>query len=112
MVHRCRELCNRHSAYTGVVSRSTAKAALPSELALPLSFVNTLDVEEARDEFGSAEGLRSWLEDRGLVGSDARVSRRELALAIELRDVLRRTFLAHSGFPLAIEELEAVNRVL
>jgi predicted RNA-binding Zn ribbon-like protein len=94
------------------VSRLTLKVPLPSELELPLAFVNTLDVEDARDEFGSAEALRAWLAHRGLVGSDAPVSRRELALAIELRDALRRTFLAHSGVPLPSNELEAVNRVL
>jgi predicted RNA-binding Zn ribbon-like protein len=94
------------------VSRSTATVTLPSELELPLAFVNTLDVEETRDEFGSAEGLRAWLAGRGLLASDVRVSRRELALAIELRDALRRIFLAHSGVPLPDEELVAVNQVL
>jgi predicted RNA-binding Zn ribbon-like protein len=92
------------------VSRSN-EIALPRELELPLAFVNTLDVEEARDEFGSAEALRGWLTARGLVTSDTRVTRKELGLAIELRDALRRTFLAHSGRPLASEELEIVNDV-
>jgi predicted RNA-binding Zn ribbon-like protein len=86
--------------------------ALPKELELPLAFVNTLDVEESRDEFGNAEALRVWLERHELLAHDARVSRRELALAIELRDALRRTFLAHSGVPLPSEELETVNRAL
>lgn len=93
------------------MSRSTA-IPLPSELELPLAFVNTLDVEDALDAFGSAKALGAWLAQRGLVGSDARVTRRELALAIEVRDALRRTFLAHSGMPLSSDELEAVNRVL
>ena len=92
------------------MSRST-EIALPDELALPLAFVNTLDVEEASDGFGNPEALRSWLVRRGLVAADASVSRRELALAIELRDALRRTFLAHSGRPLPTEELDAANRV-
>jgi predicted RNA-binding Zn ribbon-like protein len=92
------------------VSRST-EIALPTELELPLAFVNTLDVEEARDEFGSAEALRTWLAGHGLLEPDIRVTRRELATAIELRDALRRAFLAHSGVPLASEELAAVNNV-
>jgi len=94
------------------VSRSTATVTLPNELELPLAFVNTLDVEEARDEFGNAEALGTWLAERGLVARGTTVSRRELALAIELRDALRRTFLAHGGLPLPSQELEAVNRVL
>ena len=85
---------------------------LPSELELPLAFVNTLDVEEARDELGNAESLRAWLAGRGLVDGDTRVTRRDLALAIELRDALRRIFLAHSGVPLPSEDLEVVNRAL
>ena len=86
--------------------------ALPSELELPLAFVNTLDVEEARDELGNVESLRTWLSGRGLVDRDTRVTRRDLGLAIELRDVLRRAFLAHSGSAIAREDLETVNRVL
>ena len=84
---------------------------LPSELELPLAFVNTLDVEEARDQLGNAEGLAAWLSARGLLGGETRVSRRDLAIAIELRDALRRVFLAHSGIPLPAEDLEVVNQV-
>jgi predicted RNA-binding Zn ribbon-like protein len=103
--------CNLQKVYSGVVSRSTT-IPLPAELELPLAFVNTLDVEESRDEFGSAEAFRAWLAGRGLVAGDITVTRRELALAIELRDALRRVFLAHSGAPFSSEELAAVNRVL
>jgi predicted RNA-binding Zn ribbon-like protein len=92
------------------VSRS-ATHELPNELELPLAFVNTLDVEETRDEFGSAEALKTWLVGRRLLSAEARVTRRELALAIELRDALRRVFLAHSGVLLPNEELEIVNQV-
>ena len=91
------------------MSRASANE-LPSELELPLAFVNTLDVEETRDEFGSAEALKTWLVGRHLLGPDARVTRRELALAIELRDALRRVFLAHSGVVLPNEDLETVNQ--
>jgi predicted RNA-binding Zn ribbon-like protein len=93
------------------VSRSTT-IPLPTELELPLAFVNTLDVEESRDEFGSAGALQAWLSGRALLAGDIPVTRRELALAIELRDALRRVFLAHSGASFSTEELESVNRVL
>ena len=85
---------------------------MPAELELPLAFVNTLDVEESRDEFGSADALRTWLTGRRLLTADAKVTRRELALAIELRDALRRIFRAHSGVALPGEELDIVNHVL
>ena len=58
-LHWCREQIDR---------RSPSRA----ELELPLAFVNTLDVEEPRDEFGSAEALRAWLAGRGLLGRRAR----------------------------------------
>jgi predicted RNA-binding Zn ribbon-like protein len=85
---------------------------LPGELELPLAFANTLDVEEARDELGDVESLRTWLAGRGLVDRDTRVSRRDLGLAIELRDAVRRAFLAHGGNPITREELETINGVL
>jgi predicted RNA-binding Zn ribbon-like protein len=103
--------CNRLKGYSGVVTRLTA-SVLPGELGLPLAFANTLDVEEARDELGNAESLRIWLLGHHLIDGDARVSRRDLGLAIELRDALRRTLMAHSGMPLVSEELEIVNEVL
>jgi predicted RNA-binding Zn ribbon-like protein len=93
------------------VSRLTAEA-LPDELELPLAFANTLDVEETRDELGNAESLRAWLAGHGLIDGETRVSRRDLALAIELRDALRRTLLAHSDLLLPTEDLDIVNGVL
>jgi predicted RNA-binding Zn ribbon-like protein len=102
---------NRLSVYTGVVTRTTANV-LSGELELPLAFANTLDVEEARDELGNAESLRIWLLGHHLIDSETRVSRRDLGLAIELRDALRRTLLAHSGMPLLSQELAIVNEVL
>lgn len=85
---------------------------LPAELELPLAFVNTLDVEDTVDRFGSPAALRSWLVQRGLIGAETRVTRRDLGLAIELRDALRRTFLAHAGIDPSTPELAAVNRTL
>jgi predicted RNA-binding Zn ribbon-like protein len=102
---------NRLTVYTGVVTRSPANV-LSGELELPLAFANTLDVEEARDELGNAESLRIWLLGHHLIDGETRVSRRDLALAIELRDALRRTLLAHSGLALLGEEIDLVNEVL
>jgi predicted RNA-binding Zn ribbon-like protein len=104
-------LRNRLTVYTGVVTRSPANV-LSGELELPLAFANTLDVEEARDELGNAESLRIWLLGHHLIDGGTRVSRRDLALAIELRDALRRTLLAHSGLALLGEEIDVVNEVL
>lgn len=92
------------------MSRDLA-AALPDELELPLAFVNTLDVEDALDQFGSPTALRNWLAARGLVGAEARVTRRDLGLAIELRDALRRTAVLHSGGVVSTPELESINRL-
>ncbi len=111
ILHRCCGFRNRLSVYTGVVTRSTANV-LSGELELPLAFANTLDVEEARDELGNAESLRVWLLGHRLIGGGTRVSRHDLALAIELRDALRRILMAHSGTPLVSEELDIVNEVL
>jgi predicted RNA-binding Zn ribbon-like protein len=85
---------------------------LPDELELPLAFVNTLDVEDAVDRFGSPAALRSWLVERGLIGAETRVTRRDLGLAIELRDALRRALIAHGGADPTSPELAEVNRTL
>jgi predicted RNA-binding Zn ribbon-like protein len=84
---------------------------LPPGLERVLAFVNTLDVEENRDELGSAAALTDWLRSHGL-GSDVHATRRDLGLAIGLRDAVRLVWRSHSGGPIDPHQLEDANEVL
>jgi predicted RNA-binding Zn ribbon-like protein len=70
----------------------------PSQLDLVIDFVNTLDLEADADELGTAEGLASWLAERGML--DPRTddpSDAERQQAISLREALRELMLANNG---------------
>jgi predicted RNA-binding Zn ribbon-like protein len=82
---------------------------IPEELRLVRAFVNTLDVEEVTDELASPAALAAWAVRCAELDRTATVTRKDLAAAIEVRDALRRVLLAHSGFPVPPEELEALN---
>ncbi len=83
---------------------------LPPELTLVTAFVNTLDVEEISDELASPAALAAWCHHH--TGSDLHlsVSRKDLAAAIEVRDVLRNAMLANRGVAIRPEDLAEHNR--
>jgi predicted RNA-binding Zn ribbon-like protein len=68
----------------------------PGELETVRAFVNTLDIEEATDDFAAPEGLSRWLAGRGLATA-ARVSTADLASAVALREALRGVLREHAG---------------
>src|SRR5450759_2641293 len=68
----------------------------PGELETVRAFVNTLDIEEATDDFATPEGLSRWLAGRGLAAA-ARVSTADLANAVALREALRGVLREHAG---------------
>jgi len=82
----------------------------PGRLALLQAFVNTLDIEHATDELSSPAALDGWLRSAGLAadkpgpaGSEpAGTGLADLALAVDLREVLRgvlRSHVAHQPAP-------------
>ena len=77
-------------------------------LALVQDFVNTLDLEEGKEQIGTAAALRSWLVDRGLL-SDRQVSAAEQTRAIELREALRRLLFANNGGEVQEVDLDVLN---
>lgn len=62
---------------------------MTTDLELVAGFVNTLDVESGRDELGSAEALRGWLVERGLLAGDSPVTEVDLGRALALRESIR-----------------------
>jgi predicted RNA-binding Zn ribbon-like protein len=64
------------------------------------SFVNTVAVDEGNDVLDSAEDFSAWLREGGFVDqatAAAAVSRTDLALARDLRTVLREMLRGHHG---------------
>src|SRR3954464_4885714 len=64
------------------------------QLELVRDFVNTRDVEEQRGELDSAEALRTWLVEHGLLAPRARADADALERARSLREALRALLLA------------------
>lgn len=90
-------------------------SAIPQEVELVRSFVNTIDADEGTEELDSPDALATWLVRAGLVPKGTVASGRDLRLALQLRSALRADLLAnHDGDHDAAEraELEDVCREL
>ncbi len=77
-------------------------------LVLVQDFVNTIDIGAASEELGSPEALRAWLAGHGLPVR-GRVTRRDHARAIEMREAIRRLLLANNGAELNEADLDVLN---
>src|SRR5437764_13493034 len=90
------------------------RPAAPGELALVQAFLNSYwDLAEenfAADLFATPDGLRSWLLERGLIERDARVTARDHAAAVAVRDGLRALLIANNGGELDREAAAALDR--
>jgi predicted RNA-binding Zn ribbon-like protein len=71
----------------------------PGELERVRAFVNTWDAEHGTDDIGSADELRGWLAEQGLLEEDARVTAADHRRAVGVREALRATLRAHHGHP-------------
>jgi predicted RNA-binding Zn ribbon-like protein len=69
----------------------------PGDLRKVQAFVNTLDVEQGRDELTTPAALDDWLRGAGLAqpAAAARASAADLTAALELREALRGVLGAH-----------------
>jgi len=88
----------RDALLSGLVQPG-GRAPAPGGLALVQGLVNTVDREHGPDLLAGAEGLREWLQRRGLLEPDAGVTAPELEAARELREALRTLLLANNGGP-------------
>lgn len=80
----------------------------PGELALVQAFVNTNDIEGARDRLRGPGELQSWLSGRGVPGADRPVDDAEWRRAIAVREGLRALAAANNEAPV---DAEAVRRL-
>jgi predicted RNA-binding Zn ribbon-like protein len=95
---------------------SSGAHPLPSELAVVLSFVNSVDIEVDTDEWAAdPQALAGWLTLNGLVAGGVRVSPAEFDLACDLRAGLRAMTLANNGVPaepVVLDKLRATLKTL
>lgn len=68
----------------------------PGELERVRRFVNTRQVLRGTDLLSDTAGLADWFTDEGLAPAGLRVTRSDLARAIELREALRAVMAAHN----------------
>jgi predicted RNA-binding Zn ribbon-like protein len=80
----------------------------PGELELVRKFVNTYDVEEAKDELATPDSLAAWIRGHGL-GPTGRLEEADRRRAIALREALRALLLANTGDPLDPRALRTLN---
>lgn len=64
-----------------------------------VDFVNTADLDEGADDLASVEGVRDWLQERGLLDSApaATLTEDDRGTAIAVREALRSLMLANNG---------------
>jgi predicted RNA-binding Zn ribbon-like protein len=87
-----------------------AVTEIPEQLDLVRKFVNSLDVEESKDELDTTASLAAWLSAHGLAGEDS-PSEDDRRRAVGLREALRALLLANTGEPLDPGAVETLNRV-
>lgn len=69
---------------------------MPHGLELVIDYVNTLDIEEQTDAISAPEQLGAWLAEHHVLAAGTRVSQREHAGALRLREALRALMLANN----------------
>jgi predicted RNA-binding Zn ribbon-like protein len=73
------------------------REAAPGGLGLVQAFVNTVEIDEDRDDLATPALMRGWLVEMGLAGPDLAVSDEQLQGALALRDAVRGLLLANNG---------------
>ena len=69
----------------------------PGELERVRRFVNTRQVAHGTERLVAPADLADWLEQEGLAPAGVRVTRADLARALELREALHAVLAAHNG---------------
>lgn len=82
----------------------------PGELELVRQFINTIDIEEQREQLSGPEQLLAWLSAHGLAGGDSSISQRDLDTALRLREALRELAAANHGAAVGAKTIAALNR--
>jgi predicted RNA-binding Zn ribbon-like protein len=88
---------------------SAPEKTAPRPLYLVQRFVNSVDLENGKDELTSPEALRDWLAERGLMSRDEPATRADLRRALDVREGLRALLLANNGMPLDADKVDRLD---
>src|SRR3712207_3978253 len=81
----------------------------PEPLNLVQDYVNSVDLEDGREDFATPDALHAWLAERELIRASEPVSEGDLRRAIDVREGLRAVLLANSGHDLDPAAVERLN---
>jgi predicted RNA-binding Zn ribbon-like protein len=73
------------------------RRSAPGELERVRRFVNTRQVRRGTDLLSDTLGMAEWFADEGMAPRPTRVTRGDLARAVELREALRALLATHNG---------------
>ncbi|PWB74022.1 hypothetical protein C3F09_04440 [candidate division GN15 bacterium] len=90
----------------------TGSKPAPGELALVQAVINTLDLEDEKDDLACPELLRLWLIRFGLLEDSDSVSESDWALMMEVREALRQALMANHGDAIGDVALVKLNRLV
>ncbi|HEV2073556.1 MAG TPA: CGNR zinc finger domain-containing protein [Thermomicrobiales bacterium] len=79
------------------VQESESRTATPGDLSIVQSFLNSVDLEEGREDFGTPSGLVAWIAGHGLAEPGYVPSEGDRLRAIEVREGIRDLLLPHGG---------------
>ncbi len=83
----------------------------PGQLALVQAFVNTVDLEDLREDLRSPELLHGWLAARGLIDGAEPLGEDDLRRALAFREAVRALLLANNDGILDAAAIEALNQI-
>ena len=89
---------------------SAPEKTAPEPLYLVQRFVNSVDMESGEDELESAEALRSWMAERGLMDPGDTAGPADLRRALDVREGLRAMLLANNGLELDEAKVERLEK--
>ena len=88
---------------------TTEVTTTPPGVKLVADFVNTIELDEDREELADAKSLGAWLQARELLPPGARVGDADVRRAREVREALRKLLLANNGVPLEDDAVPTLN---
>jgi predicted RNA-binding Zn ribbon-like protein len=89
-------------------AEAAGESVVPAELALVKALLNSADIEEGSDAFGTIETLRAWLRERDLTGEGPPWTEPDRRSLIVFREAIREIVAAH-GSPPPSEALRVVD---
>lgn len=91
---------------------SEGRTATPGDLAIVQSFLNSVDLEEGREDFDTMSGLAAWIADHDLIEPGYMPSEEDRLRAIEVREGIRDILLPHYGDDVPEGSLSRLNDAL